>query len=603
MPPLSVMSSLSVLQSRGNRVWVDTVQGQGLGVVELTKPSVLESSTGLIESDSIFGSFTSVDTDATGQHVVVSTITQVFISEDFGATYTISNLYANYIDDIAIASNATQYVVLSAYGGIYVSKNGGYNFDSVTQDSTYWSSVAISYNGNISYVVSNSNNKIYCSHMNDLQSFTPLLNSPVQYYQGIATSALGDIVYAVSFNGFYVSTNNGSTWTTSTAMSTNGLSVTGRNVATSANGQYIAVVSTSQYVLVSNNFGKSWKSVSGMANGSPIAVSMSSSGQYLNLILSSMEVYSSNNHGVSFFPTTSGSQAFSAVTTSGNGLIVAAVCAQGHIFRSLNSGVTWTPPFYDWVDIASSKNGSYRIAVSGYTFQDLVYMTSNGGETWTQVELPNHQWTAVACDSTCEHMVITSMYLGYMYFSNNFGSSWSLVVLPIGANSVLQDAALSGSGQYIAICVNNGYIFTSEDYGQTFTQRDSSGVSNCWSISSSESGEDVYAISDYYSYHGGSTQSKYVGSFFNCSVGNFFSMFVQVHMCLCQRISVNLGSRPQLQWNTIGHLSLPMLVAKLSLLLLDMEDHCISHIMAVNLGPRQFLKQIGSPLHRPAMGR
>ena len=120
-----------------------------------------------------------------------------------------------------------------------------------------------------------------------------------------------------------------------------------------------------------------------------------------------------------------------------------------------------SPPSMGWCSVATSSSGEYIGAVnSGPNLggPGTVYITSNYGSTWSMVtSVPSDSWTSVTLSSTGKYVAI------------------------VGGGSIL-NSGLSSS-----------YIYTSSDYGATWTQ---TGLSTSWiSIASSSSGAMIFATS------------------------------------------------------------------------------------------------------------
>lgn len=118
------------------------------------------------------------------------------------------------------------------------------------------------------------------------------------------------------------STNDGSSWTTSTVSSSDSTDATAATLVGSDDGQHIAFMcgTTYNYIFVTNNGGTSWNKRSFSESLYPFSISMSKSGRYITL-------GSNANNGKYFYSTDYG-QTFSSKTISGATAILGATGVQ-----------------------------------------------------------------------------------------------------------------------------------------------------------------------------------------------------------------------------------------------------------------------------------
>lgn len=131
------------------------------------------------------------------------------------------------------------------------------------------------------------------------------------------------------------------------------------------------------------------------------------------------------------------------------------------------------------------------------------YDTSLFGKNWVS-QATGYAWNNVAASVTAQYQVATTDISGinsYVFFSSNYGDTWSQVLSIATAQQILAEIALSASGQTIAT-VTYGYdgstyaigsIYTSRDYGATWTQVTQ--VTQIWQgIAVSTSGQYMTAV-------------------------------------------------------------------------------------------------------------
>ena len=218
---------------------------------------------------------------------------------------------------------------------------------------------------------------------------------------------------------------------------------------------------------------------------------------------------------------------WSNITSSSDGSFLAATADVNSIYISTDSGINWNQTSSgtnDWTGIACSSTGQYIVAT---TLDEKLYVSANNGSSWSNAA-DERFWSGCTVDSTGKYMAAisnsrpytTTANLGdYVYTSDNFGVTWTAQL-----NSGLRNwtsITSDSSGQYLAATSQDDYsnpsaifdyIYTSDDYGYTWTQRTASG-SRIWScIASSSDGsklvasamfDGVYISTDY-----GATWSK-----------------------------------------------------------------------------------------------
>jgi hypothetical protein len=167
--------------------------------------------------------------------------------------------------------------------------------------------------------------------------------------------------------------------------------------------------------------------------------------------------------------------------------------------------------FYAITISPDGANPNYRVYTSAVGGADLQtdspvfknwgqgdLLTSTNGNTWnpkTSTTLIN--WRGMAISASGQYQTITS-YQGKIYSSNNYGETWTILY-----NTVLNwwCVSMSSSGQYQTLGEINGNIYISNNYGNTWTQK-LSGTNRAWSkISISSSGQyQIGSVSNGYIY-------------------------------------------------------------------------------------------------------
>ena len=227
---------------------------------------------------------------------------------------------------------------------------------------------------------------------------------------------------------------------------------------------------------------RKWHGLAASADGSKLFAGVDDGGS----------LYRSTDFGVNWsvvFGTSS--RNWFSIATSIDGTKVAAVDRGGDIWTSADSGTTWTArrvggQVHDWASIASNSDGTKLVAVATNGSENgFIYTSTDGGVSWSSNLAPegNNQFTGVASSSDGTHLAATTWSSG-IYTSSDSGQTWTLRSLPVPDEeslTYLQSVASSADGSRLvtgsrpATGDNGGIIFTSADYGVSWTSFDQTG--------------------------------------------------------------------------------------------------------------------------------
>jgi photosystem II stability/assembly factor-like uncharacterized protein len=208
---------------------------------------------------------------SSGQYQTVGTTLTVYVSSNYGQTWSSIPSILNIINYVCMSSSG-QYQLACSINIIYYSTNYGQTWIPSSVPANVYYSSAISSSGQYQSAVVN-NGTIYYS-TNYGQTWVSS-NAPTSGWLGIAMSSLGRYQTAVSNSGdgVWYSTDFGKTWLKS-------FSLPMTYVAMSASGQYQTISSGGgSFIYNSTNYGLNWD-VSNAALSFYNSICMSSSGQY-----------------------------------------------------------------------------------------------------------------------------------------------------------------------------------------------------------------------------------------------------------------------------------------------------------------------------------
>jgi hypothetical protein len=264
-----------------------------------------------------------------------------------------------------------------------------------------------------------------------------------------------------NLSGIYVSNDYGNTWAIKLASP-----ITWAATNMSGDGQYQIACST-QYLYVSQNFGDTWAlkalAIGTTRNWSSVHISMDGRIQVacVNDPINGY-VYMSSDYGNTWAASLSsiGARAWSSITTSSDGkyqtACVKSTTTSGHVFVSIDYGTTWRAAISDanrlWNHVDMSADGRYQTAVVDGGF---IYVSSDFGSTWSQVGV-SASWKSVAMSASGKIQIAHKLTSSDLYLSVNWGTDWTLISGPAGANNWVDTAMSSDAKVLLALETTNG---------------------------------------------------------------------------------------------------------------------------------------------------
>jgi len=277
-------------------------------------------------------------------------------------------------------------------------------------------------------------------------------------------------------------------------------------VATSANGQYITMLTSNSRIQTSSNYGNTW-SIINPSNPYMSNAAMSSDGRYQTVVAKIANsffpnpIFNSSNYGVSWtnILLVDPSIGFKSVAMSSDGARrVGLAFPRGFIYTSSNYGSNWTritgSSNAGWASVAMSSTGQYITALPSNSSN--VYVSSNYGSTISQVSVLNRSLNFIssAMSSTGQYQTITvNENVDAIYISSNYGLNWSKAQYSIDDYS---NVVMNATGQYQLTHSSNGSnkIYTSSNYGGNWVQTNAP-TGQAWAdIAISSTGEYMYAF-------------------------------------------------------------------------------------------------------------
>jgi photosystem II stability/assembly factor-like uncharacterized protein len=300
-------------------------------------------------------------------------------------------------------------------------------------------------------------------------------------------------------------------------------------VSVSGNGQYQTTVQRTQddnitcnmsTIFVSSDYGNTWLNVSNtnelIQNWTGVGVS--DNGQYQIASFQPGFVYMSSNYGLNWMKTTAPEASWYGVAISGNGQYQLAVSNEyksdinSNVYLSTNFGMSWESKLNSklWLNCSISYNGNVMSAIAFSDANEVdeygilpvgsIYVSNDLGKSWRSDPNIKDYFTSICVSSNGKYILVAANDCNYapslprpLYLSSDYGASWTTINLYDAWLSV----AISYDGKYQTATSyyqgtefpETGFVYESNDYGQTW-KKNTTAIQDEWtSISMSANGK------------------------------------------------------------------------------------------------------------------
>jgi hypothetical protein len=261
----------------------------------------------------------------------------------------------------------------------------------------------------------------------------------------------------------YVSSDYGASFT----LINTGIPIAGDmiGICCSSDGMYVAIATNYRSLWLASDYGITWSNVgASIGDKGWTDITMSSTGQYICASVNGGAVYLTSNYGVSWTNVGSSftSKAWSTITMSSTGQYICVAAWNNPIYLSSNYGSTWTNigsvvGAKNWGSVSISSTGQYIIASTVIDTVNHIYVNNNYGDINSWVSKLSSQtptdfrFSSISTDGST--MVSCSVTNGFLYYSNNYGNTWSKLT-SLGSH-YFGGLAISGNKTYILTCTNS----------------------------------------------------------------------------------------------------------------------------------------------------
>jgi len=244
-----------------------------------------------------------------------------------------------------------------------------------------------------------------------------------------------------------------------------------QSVAISADGKYqTAVTNIAGSIYISNDYGDTWQEKGPVLSWFRIA--MSSCGKYQTASTYNSpfgDLYISDNYGHTWTQILTNVTSIQKIAMSSDGKIQIFVrYTTSEYSISRDYGKTWTNGTVNSTSgvkgVAISSDGKY-ITIVGAGSMDRIYTSSNYGLNWTTIGSIG-TWNSVTMSADGKFQAAVAGGTGYVYISNDYGNTWTRKN-NAGSRPWLS-ISMSSDGKYIAATTNGTYNYVSYDYGENW---------------------------------------------------------------------------------------------------------------------------------------
>lgn len=414
---------------------------------------------------------------------------KIYSSIDFGQTWTNNNwsqsiisadalinvaiVYGGYIYKSVNISNNWKTNIITSFDGISSNKNRNWKYISGVSDlSTMF---AIEYNGYVWKSVDFGETWISLKGIG-----TDNWSSISCQYKNTGNIVLG---LTLEDGGIYISIDSGTTW----KYKLNNTNHKWKNISINYDGSLITAVATDDYIYVSNDMGLTWttnykwKSISTNKTNGNYVVSLVENGYLYLSTNSGNDWVKPNNQNVNVIP-----RNWRSSYISDDGSKISAAVFGGNIWQSFDYGATWNEKninnvSQNWSFIFGYNNGENQIAG---VYNGNIYKYEYDNNAWSEISssqpdglngtLSNKKWID-GCSDTNGNNIYIMIEDSKIYKSTN-KYNFTISDTSLTANNW---TSISTGGNYV-IATNKSNIYTSINYGNTFSLNTSINGTHNW---------------------------------------------------------------------------------------------------------------------------
>ncbi len=242
-------------------------------------------------------------------------------------------------------------------------------------------------------------------------------------------------------------------------------------VVFSDDGQKVVAGETDGYIYTSSDGGVTWVKREGAGSAKWNSLAVSANGNKIVALSGDFDYLAySEDGGETWGSYANISGYFNFVSMSDDGQKIIVAHEYGEIQVSIDGGLSWSSAYPAgsrmWSSVKYSGDGSKIIAAAR---SDYVYTSSDDGQSWATYQ-NYREWTKVDVSNDGNNMIASCNYDGYIYISNNGGQSWTEITA--AGPGAWTTVSVSGDGTKYLAAGDYDYVLVSDDAFSSWTQID-----------------------------------------------------------------------------------------------------------------------------------
>ena len=434
-------------------------------------------------------SWRTISVSASGQYQVAcyQSAVNIYVSADYGNSWTAYNTTSPVGYNCVYVSASGQYQSAGVYGGVmYRSSDYGktWALPSTDPGSKNWFVISMSSTGQYQSAAVYNDNILVSSNYGN--SWTSQATQGLAYVS-VCISSSGKYQSAVVNNGkIWRSENYGITWVLPT---TDPGSKLWYSIAMSSSGKYQTAAVNTAKLWRSEDFGNTWAEITSSVTANWYSVSMSATGKYQVGSINQGYIYISSDYGVTWTYTSRYDVCYS-ISISSSGQYISYATSGDYIYTTTVPQFSSSSiPQINNLNLGSNSNKWNEIWATNVNTDSLTYTDGSlSRSSELSFSINNISWNAKdstrnwrsICMSYNGQYQSAVIYPGYIYISSDYGESWTQTNTSAGSLDYY-NICMSSIGQYQLACVNPGNIYLSIDSGASWTSLNPAGSAVAWS--------------------------------------------------------------------------------------------------------------------------
>lgn len=375
----------------------------------------------------------------------------IFVSTNFGTTWTTSSVPANFWSSVSSSSDGNTLVAVGKFGAAYQSTDAGQTWTKVSAAADLWKSLAASADFSRLFAASS-----FLYRSTDSGASWQQLNTVLQTNLLVTNIVSGAVIttnsttHQRSTNSFLVTLVSNivaavtsPSFTATVQVSTPGSTITGTNTTSFSTQAGVTLNGTDVFPVAP-------------ANVTAIATNQVGDGTVVPAASTTKVVL--NAPSILFPP---GIPVTNAVTVTNTSSVGGGTLNAGAVIVSFTNVLSVTVAIKNvpraWTELVSSADGNRLAATETNT--GSIYLSGNSGDSWARAAVPSANWVALSLSGDGQVLSALSRN-GQLYRSPDFGITWAITNVPTPlVTNQFGCLASSTDGHVIAAALYQGSIY------------------------------------------------------------------------------------------------------------------------------------------------